>query len=55
MAEFDDLGRELRSFVVARRFVVIYEADADGIRVARILNGAQHLIDELERDAGDST
>ena len=49
----DPPGRRFRYFVVMKRFVIVYEPTATGIRIARILHGMRNLAAELDRDAGD--
>ena len=49
----DPPGRTFRYFVVMKRFVIVYEPTATGIRIARILHGMRNLSAELDRDAGD--
>ena len=51
--ELDPPGHRFRYFAVMRRFVIVYEPTATGIRVARILHGMRNLAAELNRDAGD--
>jgi plasmid stabilization system protein ParE len=50
--ELDPPGHSFRYYAVVKRFVVVYQATADGIRVVRLLHGARHLAEELSRDAG---
>ncbi|MCY4058793.1 MAG: type II toxin-antitoxin system RelE/ParE family toxin [Gammaproteobacteria bacterium] len=49
----DPPGRTFRYFVVMKRFVIVYQPTATGIRIARILHGMRNLAAELDRDAGD--
>lgn len=49
----DPPGRRFRYFVVMKRFVIVYEPTATGIRIARILHEMRNLAAELDRDAGD--
>ena len=51
--ELDPPGRSFRYFPVMKRFIIVYEPMQGGIRVARLLHGAQNLAAELTRDAGD--
>ena len=51
--ELDPPGHAFRYFVVMKRFIIVYEPTASGIRVARILHGMRHLAAELDRDPGD--
>ena len=51
--DLDPPGRTFRYFVVAERFIIVYEPTDDGIRVARLLHGARNLAAELDRNAGD--
>ena len=51
--ELDPPGRSFRYFVLMKSFIIVYEPTDDGIRVARLLNGARHLAADLDRDAGD--
>ena len=43
----DPPGRTFRYFVVMKRFVIVYEPTATGIRIARILHGMRNLAAEL--------
>lgn len=52
--DLDPPGRVFRYFVVMKRFIIVYEPSATGIRVARILHGVRNLAAELDRDAGDN-
>ncbi len=47
-------GRPFRFWTVLSSFVIVYEPTDAGIRVARVLHGARHLLAELERDAGEA-
>ncbi|MXZ61368.1 MAG: type II toxin-antitoxin system RelE/ParE family toxin [Acidobacteria bacterium] len=49
----DPPGRTFRYFMVMKRFVIVYQPTATGIRIARILHGMRNLAAELDRDAGD--
>ena len=51
--ELDPPGRAFRYSVVIKRFIIVYEPTAEGIRVARLLHGARNLAAELDRDAGE--
>jgi len=51
--ELDPPGHSFRYCPVVKRFIVVYEPTADGIRIVRLLHGARHLAEELSRDAGD--
>ncbi|MEM7204977.1 MAG: type II toxin-antitoxin system RelE/ParE family toxin [Planctomycetota bacterium] len=46
-------GRPFRFRTVLSSFVIVYEADADSIRVARILHQARNLLRELAQNPGD--
>lgn len=46
-------GRPLRFRVVMSSFVIVYEPSEAGIRVARVLHGAQFLQPELQREPGE--
>ena len=50
--ELDPPGHSFRYFPVMKRFIIVYEPTQDGIRVARLLHGAESLAAELTRDAG---
>ena len=51
--ELDPQGHSFRYFAVMKRFIVVYEPNQEGIRVARLLHGATNLAAELTRNAGD--
>jgi plasmid stabilization system protein ParE len=51
--ELDPPGRSFRYVTVMKRFIIVYEPADDGIRVVRLLHGAQNLARELARDAGE--
>ena len=51
--ELDPPGRSFRYYPIMKRFIVVYEPTADGVRVVRPLHGARHLAEELSRDAGN--
>ena len=46
-------GRALLFQTVLRRFMIVYQPTHNGIRVARILDGAQHIPNALNQDPGD--
>ena len=50
--DYSPPGRLFRYRTVLGAFVIVYEPLSDGIRVARVLHGAQDLAVALERDAG---
>lgn len=52
-AALDPPGRSFRYHVVLRRFIIVYEATDEGLRVARLLHGARDLAAELGRDGGE--
>lgn len=52
--ELDPEGHSFRYFVVMRSFLIVYEPTDEGIRVARLLQGARNLAAELDRDAGNN-
>lgn len=51
--ELDPKGHSFRYFVVMKSFLIVYEPTDEGIRIARLLQGARNLAAELDRDAGD--
>jgi antitoxin ParD1/3/4/toxin ParE1/3/4 len=51
--ELDPPGHSFRYFVVMKSFIIVYEPSQDGIRVARLIHGAQQLAAELTRKTGD--
>ena len=51
--ELDPPGRAFRTFVLMKRFVIVYEPTDNGIRVVRLLHGARQLAAELDQDAGE--
>jgi len=51
--ELDPPGRTLRSFVLMKRFIIVYEVRDEVIHVARLLHGARNLAAELDREAGN--
>ena len=51
--ELDPPCHTFRYLVVARAFLIVYEATEEGIRIARLLHGARNLAVELARDAGE--
>ena len=51
--ELDPPGRGFRHFVAMKRFIIVHEPTATGIRVARILHGMRNLAAAPDRDAGD--
>jgi plasmid stabilization system protein ParE len=46
-------GRTFRLWVVLKRFLIVYRPSADGIRVARILDGTRDLPNVLAQNPGD--
>ena len=50
--ELDPPDRAFRYSVVMKRFIIVYEPTAEGIRVARLLHGARNLAAELGRQGG---
>lgn len=46
-------GRPFLYWTILGRFMIVYEPVEDGIRVARVLDGARNLCAELETDPGD--
>ncbi len=46
-------SRPFRYWVVLKRFVIVYEPHAEGIRVARVLDGVRDLPAVLADDPGD--
>ena len=49
--ELDPPGHSFRYFPVMKRFIIVYQPSQDGIRVVRLLHGAQNLAAELTRQA----
>lgn len=52
--ELDPEGHSFRYFVVMKSFLIVYEPTDEGIRVARLLQGARNLAAELDRNAGNN-
>lgn len=48
--ELDPPGHTFRYSVVMKSFIIVYESTDDGIRVARFLHGARHLVAELANE-----
>lgn len=51
--ELSPAGHSFRLWVVLKRFVIVYVPQAEGIRVARILDGARDLPAVLAQNPGD--
>lgn len=48
--ELDPPNKSFRYFVVAKTFLIVYEADDDAVRVVRLLHGARSLTEEIDRN-----
>jgi plasmid stabilization system protein ParE len=51
--EYDPAGKSFRYLPVLRRFVVVYEAAQQEVRVVRVLHGTRDLAAELARESGE--